>query len=568
MTFPATTTGGWPTVDFRDWIPLDKYITAVIVYGQPITATTTAGMIVWRGYTLMGVPLNPWEDTNAYQTFADAYIPPCPYTLPLDPGDQDAVLYDDFHTNCSGVPADSNCGKYENWWRVSKYYPQIDGYRRFTEPGVYYGDGGVEPFSPGLGYWLIQDHCSEVRIDVYGTMVDTTSSYPIGLARNNSASYSCYNIVANPFYDPSESRHMPVFWRDAEVWKFEDVAPTDGEAGTLSVTAAAAAGWIEGAAQAYRDGSYRPLDPFEGTERDTLYEWEGFWVKTGNADAEDVGDSLVLLMNARPGGARRARPSPEQELLSFWKVRFGADCEELLQKDQNNFLGYKEYNTDVAVRCFGVYEMPDYTYPEPWLRVYFTDDSGEELQELYEDERQSITVWNAVLDCRSVKGEKVRVNWNAGDIPEGFELHLKDPDHDEWIDMLAQSEYYFISTGKKHNVEIIAEAPLEWVTKEVAETPQIPEEFYLADPTPNPFNASCRVEFGLANGDGGHINISVYNINGRKVNTLVDADLDPGFYHFTWDGNDAVGNRASSGMYLVRFTGAGRDITHKVSLIK
>ena len=577
LTFPEQTTGGWGTVNIRDWVTLDKTLEKTIIYGQPMVAELAAQRVMWRGYTLMGVPLYPMEDTTAYKVFCSNEGLPAP-SGQLNRGDQDVIIYDDLHTDCDGSPADSNAWQFEDWWRVTKYYPEHGIYRRYVGPGRYYDSGNIEPFWPGRGFWFVQDHCDSLMIDEYGMMADTLQPYAIGLRRSGADDYTCYNMIANPFYHGTVGTDdVLVYWHDALVWKADDVAPLDSDPETLSIADAAIAGWIAAAAHVYRDAIYisfnAGLPGIPPNYEDTLFEWEGFWVRTNNAEAEDVGDSLVLLMrvNSLAGSKKRARPSPDDELVEFWSVPFRAECEALGQRDIYNSFGFKEYNAHCERKVLSAWEMPEFTYPEPQLRVFFVSKekgNNGEFAQLCTDDRRSVMSWNAVLDCRAIKGEKVRVSWDVSDVPPGFNLYLRDSDHDVWLDMFEQSDYSFNSTGDMHLVEITTHAPLTWVNKEHLKDVQVPDKFYLNAPAPNPFNASCRLEFGLARGDEGYVNIAVYDVLGRRVNTLLDGDLEPGNYDVTWLGDDTAGRRVSSGTYFIRFIGAGRTISRKVSLVK
>ncbi|RKZ26781.1 hypothetical protein DRQ29_04400, partial [bacterium] len=137
LEFSDTTTAGWITMDdhiFGESGGLDKPISKTITYKKPYNAAY-AQTILWRRYTLFGVPLYPREDTTTYINFASTHG--CgSFSGSVDYGEQDIVLYDDMHTVCSG--SDSNCGTWENWYRIMRYYPDIGGYKRYQGPdGIY-----------------------------------------------------------------------------------------------------------------------------------------------------------------------------------------------------------------------------------------------------------------------------------------------------------------------------------------------------------------------------------------------------------------------------------------------
>jgi len=554
LAFPEMTTEGWFTVRQHEWDILDKPLTKPIDYSQP--ANFTVDFFMWRGYSLIGIPIYPTENTDAYWDHATASGCPLPASVDMiSRGDQDVVVYDDIGA----------CGRYGDLWAVSKYYPHVGAYYRYRGPGLSLAEGSVEPFYPGRGFWFIQDIADSLEVDVEGILVNLDEPFEIWLDHNNrSAAYMHYHMIANPFCG-ADGNAVEVRWTDAQV------RLTYSSDDTLSVKDAALAGWIDADAQFYRGGGYvvvnaATVDPED--ESNKIGKAEGFWVKTN--DGLTVRDTVIIIMRPRsivdPG---RVRPSPEvDQVVSKWRVRFGAECEAKRQRDSFNWIGYKEYIEEAVNPTYTGYEMPEYTYPGPHLRVFFRGEENKEFASLYSGDRASVMTWTGVIDGRAVKGEKVTVNWDTEDIPEGMQLHLKDSKNDKYIDMLAQREYTFISDGSVFDVQIIANAPLAWVTKEVADAPMVPEEFFINSPTPNPFNAATSIEFGLAEGDEGRVRVEVFDITGRKVNTLLDDDLEPGIYRFTWRGNDISGRGVASGTYFVRFNGADREIVKQVILLK
>ncbi len=210
LAFPETTTNEWYTIDLVTWDPHDKPISdAEITYQEPIIAELAASFVLWRTYMLIGIPLIPREDTTKYKNhcgIAGGGIPN---------GDQDLILYDDMDSKCDFPPDDSTCGMYEKWWRVLRYYPNIRGYKRYLG----YDDPlSCEPFYPGRGFWIGQDHCDSIMVDVRGLLVDTTKHFEIPLfpidttATGDTLEASMYSLCANPFYDPDSADTIDVKW--------------------------------------------------------------------------------------------------------------------------------------------------------------------------------------------------------------------------------------------------------------------------------------------------------------------------------------------------------------------
>ncbi len=85
---------------------------------------------------------------------------------------------------------------------------------------------------------------------------------------------------------------------------------------------------------------------------------------------------------------------------------------------------------------------------------------------------------------------------------------------------------------------------------------------------PNPFNPSTSIQYSI--GERGHVTLRVYDVAGRLVRTLVDADRAPeaGWLSVTWDGRNDTGEPVSSGLYFYRLTVNGHRETRKMVLLR
>ena len=83
---------------------------------------------------------------------------------------------------------------------------------------------------------------------------------------------------------------------------------------------------------------------------------------------------------------------------------------------------------------------------------------------------------------------------------------------------------------------------------------------------PNPFNPSTRLSFTLP--QGGAVQLAVYDIAGRRIATLVDGALAAGDHVVTWNGRGDDGQLQPSGVYYARLTGAGRQDSTPLMLVK
>lgn len=94
----------------------------------------------------------------------------------------------------------------------------------------------------------------------------------------------------------------------------------------------------------------------------------------------------------------------------------------------------------------------------------------------------------------------------------------------------------------------------------------LPDRFQLYQNYPNPFNPSTVIEYDLPRSS--ITNLSVYNIMGQRVRTLVNEHQSVGFHTVTWDGRDSHNKTVASGVYFYRLTTGDTSHSKKMLLLK
>jgi flagellar hook assembly protein FlgD len=89
----------------------------------------------------------------------------------------------------------------------------------------------------------------------------------------------------------------------------------------------------------------------------------------------------------------------------------------------------------------------------------------------------------------------------------------------------------------------------------------------LGRATPNPFNPSTSIEFDVPAGSG-PLDISVFDVAGRRVTTLYSGRQAPGTHRVTWDGRDRSGRSVAGGIYFVRLESSDFRATSKMVLLR
>ncbi len=87
------------------------------------------------------------------------------------------------------------------------------------------------------------------------------------------------------------------------------------------------------------------------------------------------------------------------------------------------------------------------------------------------------------------------------------------------------------------------------------------ERFQLFQNHPNPFNPSTHIRYALA--ESGQTNLTIYDIQGKVVETLVNEYQPAGYYSIQWNAADRP-----SGLYFYQLNSQGSNVTKKLLLQK
>jgi len=135
------------------------------------------------------------------------------------------------------------------------------------------------------------------------------------------------------------------------------------------------------------------------------------------------------------------------------------------------------------------------------------------------------------------------------EVPEGL-YHLIWPGHD--VDRLA-----VVASG-----DIMISAAMSAVP-DVAANPAAPT---LSANHPNPFNP--RTLIGITLPAPGYARLTILSLDGKRVTTLVEGQLEAGEYSVIWDGRDFRGRPVPSGTYFYRLEADGVALTRPMVLLK
>jgi peptidoglycan/xylan/chitin deacetylase (PgdA/CDA1 family) len=160
--------------------------------------------------------------------------------------------------------------------------------------------------------------------------------------------------------------------------------------------------------------------------------------------------------------------------------------------------------------------------------------------------------------------------WRSAEDDQGYQLldSYKNNDDLKGAGSTANENNYlyidtFVLSGTTYWYKLI---DVDWSGKRTEHSPisefvpypdsdKRPLEFVLQQNYPNPFNPSTTIRFNIPNHNTGltNVNLTIYDLLGKKVKTLIKTSFTTGRYEVKWDARNDAGLEVPSGIYIYRF---------------
>ena len=105
------------------------------------------------------------------------------------------------------------------------------------------------------------------------------------------------------------------------------------------------------------------------------------------------------------------------------------------------------------------------------------------------------------------------------------------------------------SDAPKLHIEYTTSASKSVVQNDDINNNIVPDEYALSN-YPNPFNPTTTIRFDLPT--SGNVKISIYDISGKEVASIVDGYYEKGRHQIIWQALDNNNRKVASGMYIAK----------------
>lgn len=298
-------------------------------------------------------------------------------------------------------------------------------------------------------------------------------------------------------------------------------------------------------------GSYRTVS--------TLRPFQGYWIFNGGAN-----NATIVIPYRQAGTSSVADTNTGVGTPESWSVSLTARSGD--RADMDNRAGILREATDR-------YDKLDRSEPPVigrFVSLSFEstrDGHSHELTHSFHAPSGDGDIYRFDVMIRSNTGAPVVIDADLSRLPPGYGAVLADRHNSRRYDLAMSPQHSLppVPDGTVARYTLMVGTSEQLAGESETDTP-IPDKFTLAQNYPNPFNAGTVISYILS--DDADVTLTVFDVLGREVITLVNDRLEPGSYHTQWDGRDANGRAMASGMYFYRLSAGGRTDVRKMLLLK
>jgi len=252
-----------------------------------------------------------------------------------------------------------------------------------------------------------------------------------------------------------------------------------------------------------------------------------FWANSPGAEAYPYAGKSTVNRGSGSGESNTPEPTDVRDLQ--------------LHPPETDHLTVAEF----LVPFDGVYSVSDLAA----RRVYKQGEIS--TYRVFDDSKNQITSLTASNDRAWVKDEN---KYELGSLSAGDRIYFS-------VDKGEDDNYYYDATEIAWKVTAKGSATGLDDSRDGQSM-----NYFLEQNYPNPFNSDTIIQFNIANSDV--VTLSIYDVMGQRIRTLVDGNLNAGNYWVSWNGKNDIGNSLPSGIYFSRIDTGNYANVKRMILLK
>ncbi len=319
-----------------------------------------------------------------------------------------------------------------------------------------------------------------------------------------------------------------------------------------------------------RDVSWSAVEDANGESLQALWRWDGgqfqqssTFVSAAEGEAfyflNDQGLDQLTIPLATPDGATASAlaEGPRERAVELVAQREGGSAARLQVGEHPAAAEGKDVRDLVA---------PPSRFADLSLsvRAPFADAAGERRGQLAQEARPTGTSGQAyTLELRADTTGPVTLR--AASLPQSpqVDVALLDPTTGRTHDLRSDGPMTFPAGPEASHLQLLVGSS-SYVTSETRE--RLPETFTVQAPAPNPFRDRTTLEYALP--EAQDVTVAVFDLLGRRVQTLVDGRQEAGTHRVSWEGTGRSQRQLASGTYFLRVSTDEKQHVEKVVLVR
>ena len=300
--------------------------------------------------------------------------------------------------------------------------------------------------------------------------------------------------------------------------------------------------------------------------------YQGFWIQASGG----IGSITISTSHKATTAGTLYRASNEQETGS---VTFDVNSSEF---NDQTFISFQSEG-EVGIDNGDGYKLLPLSHTDRVVAISYSGDTGLDINNLPYDYGENIIIPFDIMqlhveDANYVTQEdEITFTWDVTNLPGHISLTLIDQLTNIETDMNLVSSITFTTqpkgsfstnySGPVGTYPVVGEARFSLAISYNAlnsggNIKVLPAEFALHAAYPNPFNPSTSISFDLP--ENGKVSLSVFNLKGAHVETIINESKVAGTYQYKWTPNSEL----ASGVYLFELRSKNNYKQQKITYIK
>jgi hypothetical protein len=243
----------------------------------------------------------------------------------------------------------------------------------------------------------------------------------------------------------------------------------------------------------------------------------------------------------------------EQAEVKYYEGDVGADTASPYCVERTGYIDYGDYSIDYGNQLEYLLKYLDPCMYYQLQAIVYQDTTGTIRQKFEVEDTLEATV-----RAYPAIPETINISISPSSYKEDLEAGLEI--------LKTRGAFASVADFKLYEYEVINDSGGGGSGQQSAGMQKLPIPTMLQAPKPNPFANLIQIRFQIPVKT--KVDLKIYNSVGRLVNTLINDEINPGYYTMSWNGRDEIGRTQSNGIYFIRLKTEDYDATKKMVLVR